>query len=110
MNAPQIINDDAASVGEMGQQYLACGKKVAMRLWQEPAGDQCESRSRDYEIVGYVVSGEVEIRFGKEVATLKSGDSWLIPPGTSHRFKILQDLVAVEATSPPARLGGKDEE
>jgi hypothetical protein len=45
--------------GEMGQKYLVAGKRVSMRLWvQEPAGKLKGPTKREYETVGYVISGK----------------------------------------------------
>ena len=96
--------------GGMGQVYLASGKNVAMRLWKdEPAGDGKPAKARDYETVGYVVSGRAELHSEGQVVTLNPGDSWSVPKGASHTYKILETFTAVEATSPPAQVHGRDE-
>jgi len=42
----------------MGQKYLVAGKRVSMRLWaQEPGGKLKAPTTREYETVGYVISG-----------------------------------------------------
>jgi quercetin dioxygenase-like cupin family protein len=41
---------------------------------------------------------------------LNAGDSWVVPKGAEHRYKILERFKAVEATSPPAQAHGRDEE
>jgi len=71
MNIPQVISTKDASLGSMGQEYLATldGQSV-----------QC-----------------------------KAGDSWLVPKGAPHRYRIIDSIVAIEATSPPARLNNRDE-
>jgi hypothetical protein len=61
--------------GEMGQRYLASGKAVSMRLWQESA----------------------------------EGDSPVVLRGAAHRYRIVDEFVAVEAASPPALARGRDE-
>jgi quercetin dioxygenase-like cupin family protein len=33
---------------------------------------------------------------------LTPGDSWVIPAGAEHRYRIVEHFKAVEATSPPA--------
>ena len=44
--------------GDMGQKYLASGKGVAMRLWEEEsAGTSKPPTQRQYEVVGYVIKG-----------------------------------------------------
>lgn len=108
MDIPQIISTSQAESGDMGQQYLVTGKQVALRRWEEPACEFGELRSREYETVGYVLSGSLELDFDGESVKLRSGDSWLVPKGANHRYRILDNLVAIEATSPPARFNERD--
>lgn len=97
------VDSSASPVGAMGQKYLASGKRVAMRLWEsEPPGDAKEAASRPYETVGYVVSGRAELHLEGQVVLLDPGDSWSVPEGASHTYRILETFTAVEATSPPA--------
>ena len=97
--------------GEMGQKYLASGVSVAMRLWenQEPGDDKPE-RKREYETVGYVISGKAELHLEGQVLILEKGDSWVVPKGAKHTYKILENFTPVEATSPPAHAHGRDDE
>jgi uncharacterized cupin superfamily protein len=97
--------------GEMGQKYLASGIHVAMRIWenQEPGSDK-EPAKRDYETVGYVIKGKAELHTEGQMILLEKGDSWVVPKGASHTYKILETFTAVEATSPPAQAHGRDEE
>lgn len=96
--------------GEMGQVYLASGKNVAMRLWRDEAPTQGEpAKARDYETVGYVISGRAELHSEGQVVKLGPGDSWVVPKGASHTYKILEAFTAVEATYPPAHVHGRDE-
>ncbi len=96
--------------GEMGQKYLADGKSVSMRMWEkeEPGGKKPEV-ARDYETVGYVIAGSAELHLEGQKILLEAGDSWLVPKGASHTYKILDTFTAVEATSPPAEVHGRDE-
>jgi mannose-6-phosphate isomerase-like protein (cupin superfamily) len=96
--------------GEMGQKYLASGIRVAMRLWEEELpGEAAPPIARDYETVGYVIKGKAELHLEGQVLLLNPGDSWLVPRGASHTYKILETFTAVEATSPPASAHGRDE-
>jgi quercetin dioxygenase-like cupin family protein len=108
MDIPQITSEAGSVTGDMGQIYLATGKQVALRCWREHVGDFCDERSRDYETVGYVLSGVLDLDLEGQVAQLKAGDSWLVPEHAKHRYRIVEPLVAIEATSPPARFGDKD--
>jgi mannose-6-phosphate isomerase-like protein (cupin superfamily) len=96
--------------GAQGQKYLASGVDVAMRLWEEDEtrGEKPESR-RDYETVGYVLKGRAELHIEGQMVLLEEGDSWVVPKGASHRYKILGAFRAVEATSPPAHAHARDE-
>ncbi len=105
------VDSDNSPTGEMGQKYLASGKSVAMRLWEnEQPNDDKEMHTRDYETVGYVISGKAELHLEGQMVLLNKGDSYVVPKGASHKYKILESFTAVEATHPPAQVHGRDEE
>ncbi|HEY7545438.1 MAG TPA: cupin domain-containing protein [Blastocatellia bacterium] len=95
--------------GEMGQKYLASGKHVSMRLWENeaPTDDKPEA-VRDYETVGYVIKGRAELHLEGQLILLEPGDSWLVPKGARHTYKILEPFTAIEATAPPALVHERD--
>ena len=96
--------------GEMGQKYLVSGKSVSMRLWEkEEPGEPKPEEKRDYETVGYVVNGKAELHLEGQKVLLEKGDSWVVPSGASHTYEIKEAFTAVEATSPPAEVHGRDE-
>jgi quercetin dioxygenase-like cupin family protein len=96
--------------GELGQKYLASGVHVAMRLFEDvQPGEPRPEHSRDYETVGYVLKGRAELHTEGQVVLLTPGDSWVVPRGARHTYKILEPFTAVEATSPPAHAHARDE-
>jgi quercetin dioxygenase-like cupin family protein len=95
--------------GPFGQTYLASGKRVSMRLWTEIAGNSEPEHARDYETVGYVIEGRAELRLEGQLVILEAGDSWVVPRGAVHQYRILESFTAVEATSPPAQVHARDE-
>ena len=95
--------------GEMGQKYLVSGKAVSMRLWEEEPGDAKPETERGYETVGYVIAGRAELHLEGQTVLLEAGDSWVVPKGARHTYRIVESLSAVEATSPPAQVHGRDE-
>lgn len=109
------VSSEASPRGDMGQIYLATGKRVSMRLWrdEQPEGEGPGSPGqpvrREYETVGYVISGSAELNLEGQVLKLEPGDSWLVPPNAEHSYRILETFTAVEATSPPAQVHGRDE-
>jgi mannose-6-phosphate isomerase-like protein (cupin superfamily) len=104
------ISAATAPRGAMGQKYLASGIRVSMRLWEEVAtSSPKETTTADYETVGYVIAGTAELHLEGQIVSLEPGDSWIVPKGSSHSYSILKDFIAVEATSPPAEIHGRDE-
>src|SRR5260370_16646509 len=79
-----------------------------MRLWQHEEAQPMPVTERDYEAVGYVISGRAELDLEGQTVRLEPGDSWLGPAGARHSYRILEPLTAVEATSPPAQVRGPD--
>ena len=96
--------------GAMGQKYLASGVSVSMRLWEKEAPSEPKrATARDYETVGYVIAGRAELHLEGQVVALEKGDSWVVPKGAEHTYRILEPFTAVEATSPPAHAHARDE-
>lgn len=103
------VSSGQSPTGEMGQTYLAAGKNVALRLWdQEEPGASKPTASREYETVGYVLEGKAELHLGEQKVTLSVGDSWLVPAHATHTYRIIETFTAIEATSPPARVHDRD--
>jgi quercetin dioxygenase-like cupin family protein len=106
----QKVKSEYSPKGKMGQKYLASGIHVSMRLWvEEQPGEAKPSTTRDYETVGYVINGRAELHLEGQMALLEPGDSWVVPKGASHSYRILEPFTAVEATCPPAAVHGRDE-
>jgi len=96
--------------GRQGQKYLASGVGVAMRLWErEEPGERKPPARRDYETVGYVLDGRAELHVEGQMVLLARGDSYVVPKGAEHSYRILETFSAVEATHPPAQAHGRDE-
>src|SRR5262245_61593344 len=103
------VSSRASPHGGMDQIYLVSGKRVSMRLWRKETPQKKPATRRDYETVGYVLSGKAELIVEGQTVILEPGDSWLVPAGAEHAYHILSEFTAVEATSPPAQVHGRDE-
>lgn len=105
------IDSSQSPRGPEGMRYLASGKTVSMRLWEheEPNLDKGSHR-RDYETVGYVIEGRAELHIEGQTVLLEPGNSWVVPRGAEHHYKIVEPFTAVEATTPPYQVHGRDEE
>ncbi len=105
------VNSAHSPKGQMDQKYLATGKTVSMRLWEDEQPDEPKpAATREYETVGYVIKGKAELHIEGQMILLEAGDSWMVPKGASHTYKILESFTAVEATSPPSQVHGRDDE
>lgn len=98
-----------APKGPEGQKYLAAGRSISMRLWEnEPPGAEKPPARRDYETAGYVIAGQAELILEGQMVLLQPGSSWIVPKGVEHIYKILEPFTAVEVTAPPAEARGRD--
>lgn len=98
-----------APKGPEGQRYLAAGSGLSMRLWMKEPPDATKAPSRrDYETVGFVIAGRAELSIEGQVIRLEPGESWIVPKGARHSYRILEPFTAVEATHPPAEVHGRD--
>jgi len=104
------IDSSYSPHGDQRQKYLVEGKSISMRLWEkESPTTQKEETQRDYETVGYVLEGRAELYCEGQMVLLTPGDSWVVPKGSRHRYHILESFTAIEATSPPAEVHGRDD-
>lgn len=104
------VSSASSPTGEHGQKYLATGVTLSMRLWENaPPEDDKEPVARDYEVVGFVISGRAELHTEGQMLILEPGDSWTVPRGATHTYRILEPFTAVEATHPPFQVHGRDE-
>jgi len=104
------VSSGQSPKGEIDQVYLASGKRFAMRMWRdEEPTDGKESVSRDYEMVGFVVSGRAELTVEGQSLRLEPGDSWLVRAGAEHMYRITETFTAIGVTSPPAQVHGPND-
>jgi quercetin dioxygenase-like cupin family protein len=106
-----VIKVDAAHAprGPEGQKYLADGRAISMRLWEnQPPGEAKAPAARAYETVGYVIAGRAELTLEGQTILLTPGASWIVPKGARHSYRILETFTAVEATTPPAEVHDRD--
>ena len=81
---------------------------MSMRLWESEPPTQAKPESaRNYETVGFVIEGKAELHIEGQRVLLEKGDSWVVPKGSRHIYKITETFTAIEATSPPAEVYGR---
>jgi quercetin dioxygenase-like cupin family protein len=98
------VSAHGAAAGPHGEIALARGERLGMRMWraEEPNADK-PMTSSPHETVGYVISGRAELVVAGETVALAPGDSYCVPAGAEHTYRILETFTAVEATAPPVR-------
>ena len=102
-NIKKIDGDHSPTKGS--EKILASGTQVSMRMWDnEQPNDDKEEHSSPYETVGYVIKGKAELHSEGQTVKLEPGDSYVVPKGAKHKYKILEAFTAIEATSPPAQV------
>ncbi|GAC1419931.1 MAG: hypothetical protein NVSMB64_29120 [Candidatus Velthaea sp.] len=90
-------------MAERTEHKLAAGSQVALRMWRdEEPGEPKPETTRPYETVGYVLAGRAELIVEGKTQALETGDSYLVPRGARHTYRILERFSSVEATAPPA--------
>jgi quercetin dioxygenase-like cupin family protein len=103
------VNSANSPTGNQGEVYLASGKRVSMRLWRDEEPAQAKPKHKqEYEVVGYVIAGRAELEIEGQTVRLEPGDSWVVPAGSDHTYRILETFTAVEATAPPAQVHGRE--
>ncbi len=104
------VSSAHSPTGDQGEVYLASGKRLSMRMWRdEPPSQDKPVHRQEYEVVGYVISGRAELEIEGQTVRLEPGDSWVIPAGSQHTYRILETFTAIEATAPPAQVHGREQ-
>lgn len=105
------LNTASTPAAVPGQRHLANGKHVALRLWDLAPGEVLPAARRACETVGFVLSGRAELHIEGQVIQLRPGESWVVPKGALHAYRIVERFQAVEATAPltPVSAAVRDE-
>ncbi|AWT36326.1 cupin [Deinococcus arenae] len=98
---PYKVSQNDTTHGTDGEHHLVRGERSSMRLWhrEEPNADKPE-HTHEYETLGYVIEGRVDLIVNGETVSLQPGDSYHVPAGTPHTFRVTETLTAVEVTTP----------
>jgi hypothetical protein len=97
-----VLKGEHIERSPLGDLRLAQGERTGLRVWKDYVTEGKSERTRPYEIVGYVAKGEITVVIDGHPEELVEGDSFVIPPETSHSFRIPMPATVIEATAPPA--------
>ena len=89
--------------GFKGVEFLvgATGQRTMVTLMTFKKGQQVGTHSHPHEQAGYCVHGRFELTIDGVSTEIKTDDSYVIPAGALHSYRILGDASAVEVFSPP---------
>lgn len=79
---------------------LVFEKKTILCEFKLEKGCQLPAHDHPYEQTGYLISGKLNFRIGKDWQITDAGDSWCIPENVEHEVEILEDSVVLELFSP----------
>lgn len=79
---------------------LGGGDSMNALHWQTPKGTVSPMHDHIEEQFGYILKGSIEVTIGEKMALLNTGDSYFIPGGVPHQFKLIEDSVAIDVFSP----------
>lgn len=107
------VHEREAGRNDIGAKPLVQGSALGLRVWEgRPDSDIDDpSLSRDYvashESVGYVINGRAQLKLEGQIINLTPGSSWLVPPGASHSYHIVEGpFKAIEVTGKQEQMSG----
>lgn len=54
-------------------------------------------------MLGHVIAGKIELSVDGQTVMLEAGDSYRVPKGAEHTYRILETLSAAQTTAPSGR-------
>jgi len=86
-----------------GVDYLvgATGERMMVTQMLFERGQEVAAHSHPNEQSGYCVAGRFELTVDGVTSEIGPDDSYVIPGGTMHSYRVLEDSLAIEVFSPP---------
>lgn len=97
------VSQGSTTHGQDGEHHLIKGESSSMRLWHNEQPQDTADKTphvNAYETLGYVIQGKVELTVDGQTLTLEAGDSYRVPKGAEHTYRVLEVLNAVEVITP----------
>ncbi len=86
--------------GGVIRQDLGKGERMNVLHWNMADGSVVKMHTHPQEQFGYVIKGGFKMTVGDEVAELKAGDAYFIPPNVPHEFIAIGETEAIDVFSP----------
>ena len=98
-----IVSSTKTAPGADGEIALAAGASMSMRMWKNEQPHDKPSHRSPYETLGFVVAGRADLTIEGQTASLKAGDSYLVPANAEHTYRIVETFTAVECIAPAGK-------
>jgi len=79
---------------------LVYGDTTLLSQFRLAGGHTLPVHTHPHEQTGYLVSGRLKMRIGKDTFDVGPGDTWCVPGNIPHGAEVLEDAVAIEVFSP----------
>jgi quercetin dioxygenase-like cupin family protein len=79
---------------------LVYGDRTSLCEFRLRKGASVPSHAHPHEQTGYLVSGRIALRVGRESFEAGPGDSWCIEGDVEHAAEVLENAVIIEVFSP----------
>jgi quercetin dioxygenase-like cupin family protein len=79
----------------------ATGERTMVTLMTFKQGQKVGMHAHPNEQAGYCIQGRFELTIGEVSTMIEPDDSYVIPGGVPHSYRVLEDALAVEVFSPP---------
>lgn len=80
---------------------LAVGEKSQVTKMNYAVGNYASPHQHPHEQSGYVISGRYELVIGADKYEMTAGDTYAIPGGQIHSFRVLEAGEVVDVFTPP---------
>ena len=79
----------------------AIGEHMMVTLMTFKEGQEVGTHSHPHEQAGYCIQGRFVLTTDGASTMIEPDDSYVIPSGMLHGYRVLEDALAVEVFSPP---------
>jgi len=79
----------------------ATGERMMVTLMTFQKDQLVGEHSHPHEQAGYCIQGRFELKIDGTPTVIETDDSYIIPGGAPHSYRVLEDALAVEVFSPP---------
>lgn len=84
----------------ISRKTLVHGDNTLLAEFKLDGGSTLPMHSHPQEQTGYLVSGHMVLSIGGIEHDINKGDAWIVPGGTEHGARVIEDSIAVEVFSP----------